>query len=85
MSDLGSNDCERVQKCNFAIGQYMRLLGFNAKRVKQVDIYHNPAVHTKFLAKEAKFTAAGKDTTNIWIFHGTLGRQIVAKICTGGF
>jgi len=79
ISDLGSNDSEEVRKCNIALGQYVRL-GGDGKRVNQVDIYHNPVVQAKFLAKGAEFTAAGKDTTNIWIFHGTPDLGNVPKI-----
>ena len=65
----------------------MRLLGSNAKRVNQVDVYHNPAVRiqAKFLAKEAEFKETGKDTQQIWIFHGTRQKKNVTKICTDGF
>ena len=71
---------------NFALGQYMRLLGAAAKPVTQVDIYHNPAVQIKFRAKEAEFKAAGKETENkMWIFHGTPETVNVPKICEGGF
>ena len=85
MSGLGSYNCERVKKCNFAVGQYARLLGVNAGVVKQVDIYHNPGPQAKFLAKQAEFTAAGKDRTTTWIFHGTPDPGNVPKICRDGF
>ena len=85
MSGLGSNDCQRVKQCTFAFGQYGRLLGDNAGIVKQVDIWYNPAPQAKFLATKAEFTAAGKDTTTTWIFHGTPDPENVPKICRDGF
>ena len=81
VSDLSTVD----GMCAFAIGKYTEQLGHHAKPVKQVDIYYNPAVQAKFLAKAAEFQADRKDGSRVWIFHGTPDTMNVPKICTDGF
>jgi hypothetical protein len=38
-----------------------------------------------FNFSQAEFKEAGKDTQQIWIFHGTPQKKNVTKICTDGF
>ena len=70
---------------NMAVGQFKRLNGSSGSyRVVSVDVYSCPAVAAAFQTKKQEFARRGAPTDEIWIFHGTMAKN-VGPIMTGGF
>jgi hypothetical protein len=82
--ELGSAHTKELFEFNFATGQYVRLLGTSAERVKQVDVYESKPVQDAYEQLKAQFSARGSKE-EIWVFHGTSSAATVQSICTGGF
>ena len=69
-----SRDTPQLNEFNFAMCQFVKL--HPHKEITRVDVYENKLLKDRFDKRKQKFKDQNKDHSPIWVFHGTMKKNI---------